>query len=508
MDLHDYLRVLRKRWRVIVLTLGLAVGVAAGLTASVTPMYAASTRFFVSTSGGDNAASLQQGNTFTQQRVKSYAQLLGSPTVLDPVVEQLGLEESATDLARNVSTTIPLDTVIIEVRVTDPERVRAVEIAAAIGEVFPETVAELERVSTQEASPVKVTVVKPAQSDPTPVRPRPGRNIAAGLVLGVFIGVGVALLRDALDTRIKSQRDLLEVTSHAVIGGVPFDPSAQSTPLIIQGDLRSSRAESLRSVRTNLRFLHVERPPRSIVVTSSIPREGKSTTTANLALCIAETGSTVVVVEGDLRRPRLLEYLGYEGSVGLTDVLIGGASLDDVLQPFGDTTVSVLGAGLIPPNPSELVGSAIMGSVVEDLSGRFDFVLIDAPPLLPVTDAALLSTHVDGTVVVVGADMVSKDQVRNALHSLEAVNATVLGVILNRVKRNDTRSYGTYRYAYEPESNRGRAKRLRRRASPRQTDRPAPTGLVAWPVAAEVGDSSPATVAKRPLRAEDVSQHR
>lgn len=461
MDLHDYLRVLRKRWKVLVLTTLLAVGAATGYTALSDNVYAASTQFFVSTSGGDNAASLQQGNTFTQQRVKSYAQLIESPKILDPVVAELQLPESAADLARTVSTAIPLDTVIIDVTVHNHDRQRAIDIASTIGRVFPSAVAELEQVDAGERSPVKVTVVKPAAAEETPVSPRPVRNVAAGLVLGLFAGFGLALLRDTLDTRIRGPRDLADVTDVAVIGGIPFDDDASSRPLIVQGDPRSLRAEAFRSVRTNLQFLDVENPPRSIVVTSSIPREGKSTTAANLALCLAETGRSVVVVEGDLRRPRLLDYMGYEGSVGLTDVLIGRTELDDVLQPFGDTTLSLLGAGLLPPNPSELLGSANMGSVVEQLQKRFDMVLIDAPPLLPVTDAAVLSTHVDGAVVLVGADVVSREQVKQALGSLEAVNASVLGIILNRVKAIDGGNYGSYRYSYKQESNRERAKRQR-----------------------------------------------
>ncbi len=193
------------------------------------------------------------------------------------------------------------------------------------------------------------------------------------------------------------------VTDRTILGGIAFDADASKHPLIVQVDPRSQRAEAFRSLRTNLQFIDVANPPKSIVVTSSLPGEGKSTTTANLALSLAETGLKVVVIEGDLRRPRLLDYLGFEGSVGLTDVLVGRVEVDDVLQPFGRTGLRLLGAGPIPPNPSELLGSANMEQLVADLAERFDYVLIDAPPLLPVTDAAVLSTIVDGALVVVGA---------------------------------------------------------------------------------------------------------
>ncbi|CAN7469709.1 polysaccharide biosynthesis tyrosine autokinase [Terrabacter sp. LjRoot27] len=468
MELQDYLNVIRKRWMIIAAVALVTLGLAAAYTALTPRTYAATTQFFVSTSGDDTTSSLAQGNTFTQARVKSYSQLLESPKVLDPVIKKVGLDTTADRLASQVTSTIPLDTVIIDVSVTSGSPASAQRIAAAVGDVFPQTIQEIERKQGQE-SPVKVTVVKEAAVDTTPVSPKPTRNLALGLVLGLLLGFGVALLRDVLDKSVKSQRDLEAVTDRTILGGIAFDTDASAHPLIVQVDPRSQRAEAFRSLRTNLQFIDVANPPKSIVVTSSLPGEGKSTTTANLALSLAETGLKVVVIEGDLRRPRLLDYLGFEGSVGLTDVLVGRVEVDDVLQPFGRTGLRLLGAGPIPPNPSELLGSANMEQLVEDLSERFDYVLIDAPPLLPVTDAAVLSTIVDGAIVVVGAGVAQREHVRRALDSLEAVNGSVLGLILNRVKAKESGGgYGTYEYDYRPESERQRAKDR----SPRAQRRP------------------------------------
>ncbi len=458
MELQDYLNVIKKRWMIIAAVALVTLGLAAAYTALTPRTYAATTQFFVSTSGDDTASSLAQGNTFTQARVKSYSQLLESPKVLDPVIKQVGLSTTADKLAAQVTSTIPLDTVIIDVSVTSGTPASAQRIAAAVGDVFPRTIQELERKGSQ-SSPVKVTVVKEAGADPTPVSPKPTRNLALGLVLGLLLGFGVALLRDVLDKSVKSQRDLETVTDRTILGGIAYDTDASAHPLIVQVDPRSQRAEAFRSLRTNLQFIDVANPPKSIVITSSLPGEGKSTTTANLAISLAETGLKVVVIEGDLRRPRLLDYLGFEGSVGLTDVLVGRVEVDDVLQPFGRTGLRLLGAGPIPPNPSELLGSANMEQLIEDLAARFDYVLIDAPPLLPVTDAAVLSTIVDGAIVVVGAGVVQREHVRRALETLEAVNGTVLGLILNRVKAKEGGAgYGTYEYDYRPESERQRAK--------------------------------------------------
>ncbi len=458
MELQDYLNVIRKRWMIIAAVALVTLGLAAAYTALTPRTYAANTQFFVSTSGNESTSALAQGNTFTQARVKSYSQILESPKVLGPVIEQVGLSTTADQLADQVTSTIPLETVIIDVTVTSGSPAGAESIAAAIGDVFPRTIQDLES-RTGQASPVGVTVIKKAAVDQAPVSPRPARNLALGLVLGLLLGFGAALLRDVLDKSVKSQRDLEAVTDRTILGGIAFDDDAATHPLIVQVDPRSQRAEAFRSLRTNLQFIDVANPPKSIVVTSSLPGEGKSTTTANLALSLAETGLKVVVIEGDLRRPRLLEYLGFEGSVGLTDVLVGRVEVDDVLQPFGRTGLRLLGAGPIPPNPSELLGSANMEQLVADLAERFDYVLIDAPPLLPVTDAAVLSTIVDGALVVVGAGVAQREHVRRALDTLEQVNGTVLGLILNRVKAKELGAgYGTYEYDYRPESERQRAK--------------------------------------------------
>ena len=166
---------------------------------------------------------------------------------------------------------------------------------------------------------------------------------------------------------------------------------------------------------------------------------------------MAESGASVCVVEGDLRRPRLLTYLGLEGSVGLTDVLIGRYELDDVLQPFGAHSLTVLGAGATPPNPSELLGSTAMRTVLDELRHRFDYVLIDGAPVLPVTDSTVLTRLADGAIIVAGSGIVSKDQFDHALETFETVNGTVLGIVINRIPRQARGGYYDYRYEYRPE---------------------------------------------------------
>ena len=448
MELQDYLLVVRKRWRVILLVLLLCVGLAAALTVSQTKMYESRTQFFVSTTGAEDSSALLQGSTFTQQRVKSYAQLLTTPRILTPVAASVGV---AGDLSRQVTATTPPDTVLIEVAVRDSNPAQAQAIANAIAEGFPTAVGQLETRPGSSVSPVKVTVVQPPTAATSPVSPVPVRNLGLGLVLGLLLGLGVALLRETLDKTVKTQDDIKALTDVPVLGAIMRDPDAVKRPLIVEVDPRSRRAEAFRSLRTNLQFIDAANRPRTMVVTSSIASEGKSTMSANLALTMAQGGSKVCLVEADLRRPKVLDYLGLEGAVGLTDVLIGRAEVFDVIQPYGGTNMWVLGAGPIPPNPSELLGSTAMRGLLNNLASRFDYVVMDSPPILPVTDAVVLSSLVDGVIVVVGSGVVQRNQLTHALESLESVAARVLGLVLNRVSQNSTGyggyGYGTYGYS-------------------------------------------------------------
>jgi len=460
-ELKDYIRIIRKRWRIIVAAMLVVLAGAALATALSPKVYEAQTRLFVSTSGGSDSGALLSGSSFTQQRVKSYADVITTPKVLDPVIETLKLDTTAEKLGTQITATVPLDTVLIEVAVTNPDPRLAAQVADALGKQFTNTVADLESVAEGKSSPVKVTVVSAPTVPTTPISPKPTRNLALGVVLGLLLGLGLALLRDLLDTTIKGEKDCAEVTDATVIGSIAFDPDAPKHPLIVQADPHSPRAEAFRTLRTNLQFVDAANHPRSIVFTSSLPGEGKTTTTANLAITMAAGGARVCVVEGDLRRPRLLEYMGMDGSVGLTNVLIGQANLSDVLQQFTNASLYVLGAGSIPPNPSELLGSAAMEKTLRELESRFDVVIIDTPPLLPVTDAAVLSAIAGGTVVVVGSGRVDRDHLTRSLQSLDVVKGRVLGLVLNLTPTKGADAYSYYR-GYAPESPRKRAKERER----------------------------------------------
>ena len=465
MELQDYLTVLRKRWVSILVIAGLAVGAGVAGTFVVTPTYEARSQVFVSVRTGSTTSDLLQGSSFTQKQVKSYTDLVTSPRVLVPVIEHLDLATTPDELATSVSAGSPLDTVLINIVATDTDPRLAADIANAIAESLSTEVTALEK-PDDASSPVQISTVRAASPPTEPASPNLKLNLALGLLLGLALGLGSAVLREVLDTRVRTEADVRQVTEASVIATITHDEEAAKTPLIVHAHPHSHRSEALRRLRTNLQFLDVTDDLQTFVVTSSLPGEGKSTTTINLAITLADAGARVVLVDADLRRPSVARYMDLEGSVGLTTVLIGRARLEDVVQPWGDRQLDVLTSGQIPPNPSELLGSRAMATLLEQLAARYDVVLIDTPPLLPVTDAAILARLTGGALVVVSAKTVNRQQLADSLGSLETVGARVLGIVLNRVPVKEAGSY-TY-YDYRPLQGPGSTQRM----APRGSDRP------------------------------------
>lgn len=446
MDLRDYLRLLRRSWILIIATTlaGLLIGgTAAILTA---PTYTSETQLFVAIQNSGSVQELQQGNTFSQARVQSYVKTVATPIVLQPVVDTLGLDASAEELAGQVTASTDLNTVLINISVTDHSAVQASAIAQAVATSLIKAVDTLEKPQAGGGtSPVSLSIVKPAKAPSNPSAPNTKAYILVGLVIGLAAGVGLSVLRSTLDNRIRGEADLRRVTDAPLLGGISFDQDATRKPLLTQTAPQSPRAESFRQLRTNLQFANVSGHAKTVLVTSSLPGEGKSTTATNLAIALAHAGQSVCLVDADLRRPMVNEYLGLERNAGLTTALVGTADINELLQPWGDDNLYVLTSGQVPPNPSELLGSNEMKTLLARLEHAFDTVVIDAPPLLPVTDAAVLSQNVGGVVLVVGSHKLRHQDLEKSLSALQMVGANVLGVVLNRLP---TKGPDAYSYTY------------------------------------------------------------
>lgn len=465
LDLSEYLRILRRNW-MLILALALVGLLSGGVLAVLTkPTYTADTQLFVAIQNSGSVQELQQGNTFSQARVQSYVKIVDSPAVLQPVIDTLGLSSSAGQLAQRVTASTELNTVLISITVTDSSAVQASAIAEATARSLIKTVESLEEPKNGGPSPISLSVIKPAVAPSTPSAPNTRQNLIVGLVLGLALGVAGAVARSILDTRIRSVADLRQVTDAPLLGAIHFEQETSKKPLLTQTSLQSPRAESFRQLRTNLQFANVSSHGKTVLITSSLPGEGKSTTATNLAIAMSQAGQSVCLIDADLRRPMVGEYLGLDMSAGLTTSLVGTTDVNDVLQPWGEGDLYVLTSGQIPPNPSELLGSDEMKQLVSRLEEMFDAIVIDAPPLLPVTDAAVLSQHVGGVLVVVDAQRSRNHDLEKALSALSMVGSNILGVVMNRLpqKGPDAYSYGSYG-AYGPENVAGNTSGRTRRA--------------------------------------------
>lgn len=451
MELSDYLRALMRSWLIVLSCL--VIGAAAGFTiaANTAPRYQASTTLFVGVTPSDGGSwNLANSSNYARQAANSYAQIIRTELVLEPVADALGIDTDAAALASRVTASNPVNTQNIEVTVTDRNPVLTVQIANEIAQQFATVVAdELEGTSGEDDSLVRIEVLQPAITPSAPSAPKPLFNIALGALIGLAAGIGVAFLRQILDTRIQTVEEATSATGLPLLGAIPDTLIEKDSALSVAVSPRGADSEAYRALRTNLDFVGGDdrQRCRTFVVSSCSPGEGKSTAFANLALAIAETGKRVVLIDADLRAPTIASLFGLEGSVGLTDVLRRRAGLADVLQQWGTGRLFVLASGQLPPNPAELLGSATMEQTLSDLRTSFDVILIDAPPALAVTDAAVVSRFADGALLVAAVGSTRRPALTAALGAFEKIGGNVLGLIAMRTPRV---ADNAYTYADQP----------------------------------------------------------
>jgi capsular exopolysaccharide synthesis family protein len=295
-----------------------------------------------------------------------------------------------------------------------------------------------------------VALVTPATTPASPSSPKPTEDALLGLVAGLALGLGAAFLRDSFDDRLTSKEATERAGGAPVLAMTPLVPTwRRQNPLVVTvAEPKSPAAESYRSLRTSLQSARQEQQLRSLVVTSPGASEGKTATLANLGVVFAQAGERVVLVSCDLRRPRIGAFFGLDEQAGLTGVLLDERTLEEtVLAVPGFDRLSLLPAGPVPPNPAELLDSARARDIFTRLRDQYDLVLIDSPPVLPVTDAAILSRHADATLMLAAAGQTRRSDLHRAVEKLDQVGVTILGTVLNKVTRQTGRYYG-YGYGY------------------------------------------------------------
>jgi capsular exopolysaccharide synthesis family protein len=490
---HTYLQILRQRkwWICSIIVLSLAASLAFSLTAH--KQYSATAQLLVQPSVNASALNGGQEQPVTQTDVETELQLVTSASVEQAVRAQLkstpavsASEVGQTNVMAITATSgVPAQaslianlyaTAFVQYRqgvashsLTTAEaqlhsqissigqqvksfgsKTTSAEAAALLNQeaVLKEQLAQMQVSGATDTG--DVVLVTPAQTPVSPSSPKPVQDALLGLAAGLALGLGAAFLRHSFDDRLTSK----EATEHA--GGVPvlaMTPLVtlwrRQEPLVVSViEPTSPAAESYRSLRTSLQFVRQEQQLNCLVMTSPGVGEGKTATLANLGVVFAQAGERVVLVSCDLRRPRIGSFFGLDEHEGLSSVLIGQRTLEESVLPVPDVDrLSLLPAGPIPPNPAELLNSARAREIFARLRDQYDLVLIDSPPVLPVTDAAILSQHADATLMLAAAGQTRRSDLHRAVEKLDQVGAKILGTVLNKVTRQTGRYYG-YTYTY------------------------------------------------------------
>jgi capsular exopolysaccharide synthesis family protein len=449
-DLSGYLAVLRRRWitLVVCLVLGAAAGAAYG---ALTPKeYASSAQVIVSARAGvQNANDLAQGGAFARDQVTTYAQLVSTPTVLQPVIDELGLGTSLADLAKSIKAEVPLNTSLITLTATSGNPEQAARVADATSRSLIKTIDTLEQqpAASPQAPPgppqnpgptvpVAVTVVRAAVIPTTPTSTSRPLALTLGLLAGLVLGLSAAGIRQSLDTRIRTEEDLAKI-GLPVLGSIPRDREmARNHVGALAARTDTPRAEALRRLRVAVQKQIALHGIRSLMITSPSRGDGRTATAVGLALALAEAGVRVALLEADLRNPDMDRQVEIEGRRGLVSVLRGETTLDGVIHPVGNThCLDVVLCGPIPANPSELLSSPVMQKVVEQLEHGHELVVVDTPEAMGNAEGLALSRVVDCVVMLTRES--STRRAVDRMHTLFARNgdSRFVGVALNEPGR-------------------------------------------------------------------------
>jgi capsular exopolysaccharide synthesis family protein len=507
-QLREYLTILNlRKWWIVMATV-IVVGSALLFSLQQTPVYVSESEVYVkpvTLVGADQQ--VDEGlNMETEER------LADSPGVAVIASEQLGLRDgSASRLLANLEVSAEPDTEILTFQFTHRHPESAARRAQALAEAYLESrrasvkqgltasqdllrqrisdlqqrlaattnplvreqltaslvllQQELETVNAQLAESLDVGYVfQPAKIPLAPASPNHLKTTLLGLIAGLPLGAGLAFLRERFDDRLRGRTDLETHAGAAVLAVVPRMPTWKNpadSPVVTLVEPKSAAAEAYRTLRTSVLFAAAQRGMESIMITSANAQEGKTGTTANLGVALAQSGKRVILVSADLRKPRLHRFFRSQNATGLTNVLAGEKSALEVLNWVGVENLRLLPSGPVPGNPAELLGSEAMENLLRELREAADFVLIDAAPVLPVADAMTLTPLIDAVLFVADARRTTRGAIQQARHQLDQVNARVVGTVLNNFDPSKApgdayQHYGYYAYRVDEPAERRR----------------------------------------------------
>lgn len=457
MTVVDLVRILRRNF-VILLVCALVGAAAAMVYVFTRPVtYVATATGMVVAGDSASVGGALSGNSVAQQRASAYVTLIGTQAVAKRT--QADLQKMGNPAAANGTMTgeAVKDTSFINVQATGSTAKNAQDLAnaglqaliseALRMETYGQTGGDTTK-SDAELSKLTSIHVLGYESAGLPSAPRTNSLVTyglLGLLVGLVVGAIIAIIRRQLDVKIRSQKDVEELTGAGVMAIIPEDKKLAEQRESGTLELTGLTGESFRQLRTNLRFANVDNPPRAVVVTSANPGDGKSTIATHLAVVMAQSGEEVVLIDADLRRPMQHKAFGIDSGAGLSQVLAGDVAIDHAMVQTDVPHLRLLTAGRVPPNPSELLGSRRMGDLIKDLTGQGYFVILDAPPILAVTDAGLLGAYADGVLLVSVVGKTHREQLTVCCTRLEQVKATLLGSVLTKAPR---KAMGDVMYGY------------------------------------------------------------
>lgn len=468
MTLSGLFGILRKHIITIIITFCVVLGAVIGLTALSPVEYTTTSQLFAtyndSSDGTANSSEQNSGSSYIMSQIKSYLALTTTQSVLQPVIDHLGLHTTVGQLKGQISVTNPTNTAFVNISVTDGDPAQAANIANAVAKSLS-SVVENTLYASGSRSSVKLSVVQPATVPSSPSSPKWKLNILIGIVGGLVLGVFAALLKDVLSKRIQDGDEVGEFIDAPIIGRIAEEEVLNSTKPVVVSEPGSPVAEDFRRIRTNLSFMAPVEDTncRLIVVTSTGASEGKTTMSVNVAAALAENGAKVLLIDADLRHPSVSNKLDMDGSAGLTHVLSGQASVKDVVQRYWKPNLHIMPAGPKPPNASTLLNSPIMVELLNNALERYDYVLVDTAPMVVANDAVIFVRRGGSLVMVCRRDQTLKRDLREISDELTTLDLPVNGVIFNCARESKkSLEHSNYYYYY---SNRTVDHRKKRRFS-------------------------------------------
>lgn len=408
----------------------------------------------------EDIAQQSTGGTYVSNQIKSYPTLATTEAVLKPVIADLKLDTTVNGLAGQLTVTNPTNTAFVNITAKAGDAQRSADIANAVAESL-RSVVEDKLYYNGNRSSIKLTIVQTAAVPQSPSSLKKGLYLSVGVVLGVVIGIFAALLKELLSTKVEDASDVRGIVKASALGSVPKNEVLSGTRPIIITEPNGPVAEEYRRIRANIKFLQADKVPdrgQLLVISSTSPSEGKTTTVINVAAVLAENGAKVLLVDADLRHPSVAHHLGIEGSVGLAHVLSGQMSPVDVVQSYWKPNLHILPAGKRPANASLLLNSDMMKMLIEQALMQYDYVLIDTAPLAVSNDGIVFGSWAKGVVLVAANGICRKKDLEESMDALRTAKVPVLGFVFNFANPKKEHK-NAYYYYYEDGARRSTPRR-------------------------------------------------